>query len=179
MSGPGAGCGRPVGRAEDGELRPDPVAVEPVGRDRHVQVALGRRRREPLVTRERGQHPRFELGGVGDDEGPAGVGLVGQHRLGRRPGPLPHRGGRAVRVQALYGRRRPVEREGQGAQHDPILRPRTDKLRPVGQRRNGPVTSNVTPPECLPDLPRCEEKYSRVPSGENAGPAISDFGWWS
>lgn len=33
------------------------------------------------------------------------------------------------------------------------------------------------PPEELPDVPRWLEKYRRVPSGEKAGPVISELDW--
>ena len=33
------------------------------------------------------------------------------------------------------------------------------------------------PPDELPLVPRWEEKYSRVPSGEKAGPVISEPDW--
>ncbi len=68
----------PVHRAEHGEFGLCPVAGERAVRHRLVQVALpARDLHQAGVARDRGQHPRLHLVGVGHHEPPARVGDYG------------------------------------------------------------------------------------------------------
>ena len=77
----GLATGPPVHGGEQRLLGLVPVPAEDAGQSL-IQVTAGRRLRERAVPRQRGEHTRLELRGVGNHQHPAGI---GHHRAAQHP----------------------------------------------------------------------------------------------